>query len=293
MIKEIKKIFPSVISSEITGYNSLVNFYRELEHLKNSKVILDMRRTFFFEANLCAALGAMIEFLENRDNSVEIINVKAPRDILSRNGFLLQYGYKRPKFSHNTEIEYKTFREDQGKDFSIYVDLEVLNNEEFPKVSNLLNKKINQSICELFENARTHGLCENIHTCGQYFPRKSLLHFTIVDLGKTIKKNVNSFLNNSMNGADCIEWAMEENNTTKTGNISGGLGLAYIFDFIKVNKGKIQIVSSDGYWEFRKGKVRKEPLDFKFPGTIANLEFNFSDTNSYMLKNEVDINNIF
>ncbi|GGG23293.1 hypothetical protein GCM10011344_25040 [Dokdonia pacifica] len=293
MIKEITKIFPAKITSEISGYNNLINFYRQLEFLENSNVILDLRNTYWFEANLCAALGAMIEFLKKRNNSVQIVNIRAPKDILARNGFLKSYGYERPKFTHNTEIEYRTFKEHQGKNFSNYVDNEVLNNEDFPKVSPLLNKKINQSICELFENARTHGLCENMHTCGQYFPTKSTMDFTIVDLGQTIKTNVNNFLNESLNGADCIEWAMKENNTTKTGNVSGGLGLALIFDFIEKNKGKIQIVSSDGYWEFRKGKIKKETLDSSFPGTIANLEFNFSDTKSYMLKEEVDIDNIF
>ncbi|MFC4635132.1 hypothetical protein ACFO3O_14560 [Dokdonia ponticola] len=293
MAKEITKIFPAKISSEISGYNKLISFYRQLEYLENSKVILDMRNTYWFEANLCAALGAMIEFLDKRNNSVKIVNVKAPQDILTRNGFLKPYGYEYPKFTYNTEIEYRTFKEHQGKGFSSYVDSEVLNNEDFPKVSPLLNKKINQSICELFENARTHGQCENMHTCGQYFPNKSTMDFTIVDLGQTIKNNVNNFLGESLNGADCIEWAMKENNTTKTGNVSGGLGLALIFDFIEKNKGKIQIVSSDGYWEFRKGKIKKETLDSSFPGTIANLEFNFSDTKSYMLKEEVDINNIF
>ncbi|WP_051169816.1 hypothetical protein [Mesoflavibacter zeaxanthinifaciens] len=293
MYKEITKIFPPTISSEISGYNNLLNFYRELEYLENSMVIIDMRKTYWFEANLCAVLGAMIEFLKNRENSVQIVNVKSPKDILTRNGFLKNYGFKHPEYTYNTEIEYRTFKENQSKSFSIYLDSEVLNNKDFPKVSPLLNKKINQSVCELFENARTHGLCENIHTCGQYYPNKSMMDFTIVDLGQTIKKNVNDFLNKSLDGAECIEWAMEENNTTKTGNVSGGLGLALISEFIKRNKGKIQIVSSDGYWEFRKGKVKKETLEFSFPGTIANLEFNFSDTKSYMLKEEVDIMNIF
>ncbi|TCP28162.1 hypothetical protein EV195_101322 [Tenacibaculum skagerrakense] len=293
MKKEIIKIFPAKISSEVNGYNNLVNFYRELIYLKDSVVIIDMRKTYWFEANLVAALGAIIEFLNTRNNYVEIVNVKAPKEILTRNGFLKRYGFNEEYLTYNTEIEYKTFKENEGSQFSTYVGVEVLNNQDFPKVSKLLNKKINQSICELFENARTHGACENIHTCGQYFPNKNILDFTIVDLGTTIKTNVNNYLNKTKSGAKCIEWAMIENNTTKTGKISGGLGLAFIFDFIKLNKGRFQIVSSDGYWEFNRGKVLKQNLEYQFPGTIANLEFNFADTNSYMLKNEIDINNIF
>lgn len=112
-------------------------------------------------------------------------------------------------------------------------------------------------------------------------------------MGQTIKYNVNNFKKETWKGSECIEWATKDKNTTKTGNISGGLGLAIIFDFIKLNGGKIQIISSDGYWELRRGKVHKQELNFSFPGTIANLEFNLSDTNEYILKEEIDLDNIF
>ena len=56
---------------------------------------------------------------------------------------------------------------------------------------------------------------------------------------------------------------------------------------------KIQIISSDGYWELRRGKIHKQELNFSFPRTIANLEFNLSDTNEYILKEEIDLDNIF
>lgn len=287
------KQFPGKITSLISGYNDFLVFFRELEALRNSEVILDLRNTTWFEANLCAVLGSVIEHLENRGNTVKLINIKAPRDILSRNGFLKKFNIPKPPHSFNTEIDYRTFKEHQGKQFSEYVGREVLLNEDFPRVSKLLNKKINESIFELFENARTHGKCGNMHTCGQYYPSKSTLDFTIVDMGQTIKHNVNKFLKSNKSGAECIEWAMQDKNTTKTGNVSGGLGLAIIFNFIKLNKGKIQIVSSDGYWELRKGTVKKVNLKHSFPGTIANLEFNFSDTSKYYLKSEVDVNNIF
>jgi len=33
------------------------------------------------------------------------------------------------------------------------------------------------------------------------------------------------------------------------------------FEFIKLNKGKIQIVSADGYWEFIRGKTEAKLFD--------------------------------
>ena len=120
---------------------------------------------------------------------------------------------------------------------------------------------------------------------------------TIVDMGQSIKTNVNSFRKkfnkDDLSGSQAIEWALVKGNTTKTGNNPGGLGLDVIFEFIKLNKGKIQIVSADGYWEFIRGKTEAKLFDNDFPGTIANIEFNLDDSSYYQLKSEVSLDNIF
>ena len=113
------------------------------------------------------------------------------------------------------------------------------------------------------------------------------MHITIVDRGDTIRKNVRSHLkDNTYKGSKAIEWAMQKNNTTKIG-IPGGLGLDIIFEFVKLNNGKIQVISSDGYWEYkeRKGVLMR---DFRNPfiGTIVNISFNLNDKNIYFLEEE-------
>ena len=289
----LKIDFPKKITSEVSGYETLIHFYEKMSTIHNSIIEIDFRYNTWFEANLCAIFGAMIEELENRGNEINLVNIKNPFDILSRNGFLKKFGINKPLETYNTELDYKTFSHKEGQSFSIYIDEEILKKDGFPKLSKLLSKKINESIFELYENARTHGLCKNIHTCGQYFPSKKKLDITIVDMGQTIKNNVNNYKKSNWSGSDCIVWATQDKNTTKTGTISGGLGLAIIFDFIKLNNGKIQIISSDGYWELRTGTVLKRDLNFTFQGTIANLEFNLADTNEYILKEEIDLDKIF
>lgn len=87
---------------------------------------------------------------------------------------------------------------------------------------------------------------------------------------------------------------MVKGNTTKTGVTSGGLGLSVIFEFIKLNRGKIQIISSDGFYEFKNGNVVKGKLNSIFDGTIVNIKFNLNDSNHYILTQEVeDFDNIF
>src|SRR3989442_10337383 len=82
--------------------------------------------------------------------------------------------------------------------------------------------------------------------------------------------------------------ATEGNNTTKTRRIPGGLGLKLLRDFIRLNQGRIQIVSDAGYWEFAKGTATTRRFDKPFPGTTVNLEINAADHHSYCLPSEQD-----
>ncbi|MCP9200552.1 hypothetical protein MKO06_11575 [Gramella sp. GC03-9] len=295
----MRKIYiPIKVTSSAKGYELLIRLYDDLKDLQDEIIHLSLYNVQWFEANLAAVLGAIIENLENKNNKVYLVDVEEFRqktDILYRNGFLPYYGIEGENLMNSsTQIPYKKFRESDHKIYNQYIQVELLDNPDFPKHSRKLGIEIKRNIYELFENARTHGRCKNIHTCGQFYPGKKRLHITIVDTGKTIINNVLSFLKKELSSSECIEWAMETGNTTKIGNTPGGLGLGLIMEFINLNKGKIQIVSSNGFWELRESKMEKYDLNFSFPGTIANLEFNLQEDKIYSFANETpDMDNIF
>lgn len=145
---------------------------------------------------------------------------------MQRNHFLCEFGTNPIPDNNDTIVLYYKFSPSDDDAFMNYIKDELLSKKDFPKHSKRLGKKISESIFELYENARTHGRCKQIHTCGQYYPNKipKRLDITIVDMGKTIKANVNEFLKEELTGAETIEWALKYGNTTKTGNISGGVG---------------------------------------------------------------------
>lgn len=68
--------------------------------------------------------------------------------------------------------------------------------------------------------------------------------------------------------------------------IPGGLGLSVLTEFIKLNEGKFQIISDDGFYELGTSE-RAEFLDNPFPGTIVNMEFLTNDFHSYDLGSEL------
>lgn len=85
---------------------------------------------------------------------------------------------------------------------------------------------------------------------------------------------------------------MINGNTTKT-EVSGGLGLALLAEFIKLNKGKFQIISDDGFYEVGTA-ITECRLDASFPGTVINMEFRTDDSSSYSLSADaINIADIF
>lgn len=291
---------PSRVISNYDGYIGLIKLSKQISLLYNTNITISFKNCIWFQANLVAVLGSIFDKAYTNGNTIKIKNLSPTiSDILQRNQFLESYGFCNIPDINRTTISYQKFSRDKGSNFKTYIRENLLHQDDFPTLSLLAEKKINESIFELFENAYTHGLCDNIYTCGQYFPnlKPPRIDMTIVDLGVTISKNVNEHLikfnKNQLSGCDAIEWALKKGNTTKTGDNPGGLGLDIIFEFVKLNKGKIQIVSSDGYWEYRFGKTKSILFDNIFSGTIVNIEFNIEEGTYYQMKEEVNLDCIF
>ncbi|MDR1462706.1 MAG: ATP-binding protein, partial [Azoarcus sp.] len=150
-----------------------------------------------------------------------------------------------------------------------------------------LSRRFKDSILEIFYNADTHsetGL--GIFACGQYFPKKKKLDFSIADAGIGIRRKIFRALKLKMNSDKAIEWALKEGNTVRKGNIPGGRGLKLLRDFVTLNDGRLQIVSDRGYWEMKGGQETLVRMDCSFPGTVVNIEINTADTKSYRLRSE-------
>lgn len=281
--------FQNDIKTDFEGYQKLIDLVSRAQQSKDNKIIFDFSNVYFFEANLCATI---IEILEQKGKKIQLINFNNKVEtILRKNEFLIPYGYNKIFDDYDTSIKYQKFNptiKEDDNNFEEYIKSQLLSKSDFPSHSKLLGKHITLRIFELYENARTHGSCNFIHACGQYFPRKpeKPLNVTIVDTGNNFQDNISSFLNKNISSVEAIDWAMQKGHTTKTGDISGGLGLDLIFQFIQHNKGKIQIISADGFWEWHRGTSTKRLLNNKFNGTIANLRFNLNDTSHYYLVNE-------
>jgi hypothetical protein len=294
MPQTFKFEIPKDVKSDNNGFYSLIEFYELTKELFLDQITIDFNKNHWFDANLLAILGAILSNLQEKLNTIKIINLnQITEKAFSKNLFLSNFGgYTIDDFYHTT-VKYKKFKSSEEKLFKYYLDNELLSKNELPQMTLGLKKKINESIFEIFNNAIFHGQSDSIFSCGQYYPQKNKLDFTLVDLGNTIKSNVNKYLKEDLNSSDAINWAVQEGHTTKTGDTPGGLGLSLIREFLKLNNGKIQLISSDGYWEQSGENINKSNFNKEFGGTIVNLEFNLTDKNAYCLTSELNPKDIF
>lgn len=276
------------INNDYDSYKFLIDFYHQNENKSYQTIDVSFGNVDWVAANTCAILGAIFQKLQSSFNTVRISNLKVRvEDILKRNGFLAFLGYQKTPDITQTTIQYLKLSQRDQRFFSQYIRDDLVDRKELPSMSDRLKKKINEGIYEIFVNAVMHSdTKEGIFTCGQHFPRKNTLEFMITDLGIGIKNRFNQYFNKSISAVDAIEWAMQERNTTKP-NDSGGLGLSILREFVILNKGKIQIISNDGYWELSDSGINKKSFNQEFPGTAINISIRTNDQMQYALNDEI------
>ena len=283
------------IDHDMAGFLRLTRLVKITESLQSEKIEISLDTTTWIEADMCAVLGAVLHRLRERGNSIALVDMRPEvKSALGKNSFLSYYGNYRESDINGTTIAYRRFDIDAERSFSAYIDNEVLNRTELPIMSRQLQKKFSESIFEMFNNAVQHSKSElGVFSCGQFFPHKDRLNFTITDLGIGIRQNVKDELGLDLTAEAAIEWAVSDNNTTKREQSSpGGLGLKLLREFIDLNGGSIQIVSDAGYWQRFNKQTNTGTLRDRFPGTIIALQFNTADNHSYILEGEDDYNDI-
>ena len=289
------RFFLPQIDHDYASFEALARLHAQTQEYFFDNVEIDMRATFGFEADMCAAFGAILYSLGNNLNTVNLVNLHySVEDILSKNGFLSHYGRAEIPNRWGTAISYQRFDDKDDHYFVRYIEDEFIHRPEIPKMSKGLLKKFRESIFEIFNNAVSHSRTQlGIFSCGQFFPSQNRLNFTVADRGVGIRQNIRDYEGLNLSPERAIVWATEGNTTTKRDNVPGGLGLKLLGEFIDLNKGCIEIVSDAGYWQRRNGKIVTKLLNYPFPGTVVSVEINTADTHSYILTSEMDAKDIF
>lgn len=289
------KISLPEIRHDRAGFEALVRLWAQTNTCFLNDIDIDMNAVTWIDADMCAALGAILYYLGENTNFVKLINIPPDVEgILSKNGFLSYYGLEKIPGRWGTTIPYQRFDVKDDRYFADYIERELMSRSEIPTMSPGLIKKFRESIFEIFSNAVLHSRTEKgIFSCGQFFPERNRINFSVSDLGISIRRSVAEHIGRDFEPEDAISWAVTERNTTKVGKIPGGLGLKLLCEFIDLNNGRMQIISDAGYWLREKGHSNTARLSQPFPGTVVCLEIDTADTQSYELFSELSETNIF
>jgi hypothetical protein len=233
----------------------------------------------------------VVRLLQKKGNNISFTNSSTRiYDILSRNGFFVS---NRLLQETGTVIPLKEFRKEQGIEYSEFTKKHLLR-MKIPKMAISLQRKIFEGVDEIFINSTLHSVSDtNIFACGQFYPKLERIDFAIADGGIGMSGAYRLAFDKEMSAVDAIEWAMSGSNTTRQGDIPGGLGLKVLRKFIHLNSGRFIIVSRDGYWKEQGGRVEKRSLKHEFPGTVVTMEINTADTNAYDLVDAPDPRDIW
>jgi hypothetical protein len=173
--------FPKNIASDVNGFEFLSQISLTTWKDQDGFIFFNFIGNEHFEANLCSPLGALIDGLKSRSNKVLFYGLDEEIErLFKNNGFYnhVNNTYSKEDFT-NRNLEYKKFHLNDTAAFQLYINESLIYRKEFPRMSDLLSKKINKSILEIFNNAHLHGKCDFIYTCGQYFPKEEKLKFSI------------------------------------------------------------------------------------------------------------------
>lgn len=278
------------IDTSFYSYDQFSNLYHELKKISFDSICICLQD--WFGANMSAVLAGILDAVSSTNEIKITSNRPKILTILKKNRFLSNYGYQTECDINNTTIPFLKLKPQESRFFNDYVMKDLLRKDALPEMSLQLKKKIAESIYEIFVNAQMHSGSEYIYTCGQFFPNKHKIEFTIVDMGRGFKNGINERFNSNLTSTQAIQWAIQDGHTTKR-DTPGGLGLSLLKDFIKLNGGKFQIISDNGFYEMGSDELFKL-MNTPFPGTIVNMEFITNDKSSYCLSSEEkELNNIF
>lgn len=251
---------------------------------------IDCSNLMWLDAHLSAPLRTILLRSEGRGNTVHLKKLKPNiQEILSKNGLLAV----RIRDTYNTTMPLREFGLNNSVEFVQYAKKN-LSRKEMPKMTEQLQRKFHEGIDELYANSSLHSQSTvGIVAAGQVYPKKHLLTISISDGGHGIIGSLTNAGIPIRNHAIAIDWAMQKDNTTRTGDIPGGLGLSVLRNFISMNGGKLIVISKKGFWCQDGANIQKHNLQHEFPGTCVIVEINTADTKSYDLKSHVSADKIW
>lgn len=293
-MKKITLPIPTINDYTTDDFDVLFSLWNQINN-DNLDVTFEFSRCKFLRHNAVAFLGGLTRLIQARGGIVRFALGTIPKkvkDNLEQNGFISTLGFGGAPWTGNS-IPY---REDSDQDKVVlaeYLKTKWLG-RGWVHVSERLRDAIVGKVWEIYANAFEHGRSPiGIFSCGQHYPRHHELKLTVVDFGVGIPSNVRIYARNPNVSADkALQWAFKRGTTTKSNGTSRGMGLDLLKEFVKINKGKLEVFSHEGYALINSAGEKFINRETFFEGTLVNITF-VCDESYYHLASEFDEEPLF
>ena len=292
----LKVLAIPTLNDSAVDFNSLFSLWNKSNGY-GEKIQFDFSTCNFLRPNAVAFLGGLTRLIESRMGTVifdwDSVHDSAVMTNLCQNGFAGKFGNPSSSWTGNS-IQY---REDAKQDENGIMDYltDSWLGRGWVHVSTCLRDAIVGRMWEIYDNAFLHAGSEiGVFSCGQRFPRGNELVLSVVDFGQGIAANIRNFLNSDprasqLTAAGCLQWAFQRGTSTLPNGMARGLGLDLLKEFIRVNHGKLEVYSNEGYGIVDEDGERFKNLSTSFEGTVFHITLR-CDESFYRFADEANIN---
>lgn len=274
--------FPGIVLTGKSGHDFLWSFYHQSCAHSETTVLLDFSKLTFFEGNLSALLLALAHKLKV-ENNLRFECFAGPKhngmDLLMRNGLyglLSDQPNVLPPDHQQSTVPARLFQPDEDEAFFNYIENDLLGHRSLQDLPQDLREwLLSDFFVETFTNIKVHANSTlPLATCGQYFPGKRKMHFSICDLGDGFFKKIHAYTTTQgqpiVVPEEAIEWALSGGSTQRG---RGGSALKNIHHRCLENGHGLSVVTDGMIWELKNGKARCRPLNTPMVGASIHLVF--------------------
>jgi hypothetical protein len=267
------------LETDHIGVGELQKFYSSARTFSNCTITLNISPLNHVDANLSAMILAIAYKLRRERNLRLFIELGDGKGVFFRNGLIshLQGNGNINKYvdERKSTIPLSTYYPSQDEEYCQYLRSDFFSHRGLDNLSKTTKESLINHYIEVFSNVGMHaGTNHPVFTCGQFFPEKNVLKFSLIDLGVGFLKNIYEFTDGKItDDKSAIIWATEGINTTKNKSVygPGGTGLKLIKKYCNENNGSLHICSGIGYVNMLNNKTLEYNLATPFPGSMINI----------------------
>lgn len=271
------------LTARLNGFDTMFLSYQNLQEVPRLDVRLDFADCVFLHPHAVAFLGGMLRQLIGRGARVSVDWASCRPTVLNvlrSNRFAVAFGAILGDMpASRTDRDVVPYRED--RDANIDEILEYLDQNWMGRgwlnVSNAVRSAIVGTVWEIYANAFEHShSTTGVMTAGHYYRDRKRLALTVVDFGVGIPTNVRAFTHrNDVSAGNALRWAFQRGASTKSKDLGRGLGLDLLKEFVRVNRGKLELFSENGYarvgWRDNEFVEDYTTRNVGFKGTLVHI----------------------